>query len=97
MATYITLANWTEKGVGGVKDTVKRGEQVKQLVASMGGEMTHLFWTLGRYDVIAITTAPDDETSAAIGAAIASLGAVRTETLRAFTAAEMGSIVAKIR
>jgi uncharacterized protein with GYD domain len=97
MATYVILANWTEKGVATAKDTVNRADSVKQLVASMGGEMTQIYWTLGRYDIVAIVTAPDEETAAAIGAAVSGLGSVRTESLRAFTASEMTGILSKIR
>ena len=31
MATYILLASYTEQGIKGIKDTVKRTESVKEL------------------------------------------------------------------
>jgi uncharacterized protein with GYD domain len=97
MPRYVELVHWTEQGITNVKDTIQRAEAVKRLVASMGGEMTELLWTQGRYDLVGIMTAPDDETAAAIGLAIGRSGAVRTETLRAFDANEMATIVAKLK
>jgi uncharacterized protein with GYD domain len=96
VASYIVLINWTEKGVSEAKDTVKRSENVRQLAQQMGGDMTTIYWTLGRYDAIAILEAPDDETASAIALRSAGNGAVRTETLRAFDAAEMSAILAKV-
>jgi uncharacterized protein with GYD domain len=96
VANYVVLINWTEKGVSEAKDTVKRSENVRQLAQQMGGDMKTIYWTLGRYDAVAVLEAPDDETATAIALRSAGNGAVRTETLRAFTADEMTAILAKI-
>ena len=96
MANYVVLINWTERGVSEAKDTVKRSENVRQLAQQMGGDMSTIYWTLGRYDAIAVLEAPDDETASAIALRAAGNGAVRTETLRAFTADEMSGILGKI-
>ena len=50
----------------------------------------------GRYDLVEIFEAPDDETAAAVGLRAGMVGAVRTETLRAYDAEEMGRILAKL-
>lgn len=50
----------------------------------------------GRYDLVGIIEAPDDETAAAVGLRAGMAGAVRTETLRAYDAEEMGRILAKL-
>jgi uncharacterized protein with GYD domain len=55
-----------------------------------------LYWTLGSYDIVAIVEAPDVETITAIGLSIGKLGNVRTETLRAFSKAEMAAILNKV-
>jgi len=96
VAQYIILVNWTEQGVSQVKDTVQRSERVRQAAQQLGGDMSAIYWTIGRYDVVAIIEAPDDQTAAAIGLRAAGTGAVRTETLRAFTADEMTGILAKL-
>jgi uncharacterized protein with GYD domain len=51
--------------------------------------------TLGRYDVVEIFDAPDDETAYGIPLDLARHGQVRTETLRAFTRDEAEKIVRK--
>lgn len=96
MPQYVTLVNWTDQGIRDVKQTVQRAEQVREMVRQLGGDMHTLYWTQGRYDLIAITEAPDDETVAAISLRIGATGNVRTEVLRAFGAEEMGGILAKL-
>ena len=51
---------------------------------------------LGRYDMVVVGEAPDDETVAKLALAIGSGGAVRTETLRAFTEDEYRQIIAAL-
>jgi uncharacterized protein with GYD domain len=96
MAHYVVLVNWTDQGVGQVKDTVQRAEQVKQMIEQAGGRMHTLLWTMGRYDLVAVVEAPDDETASAITLRSAGMGTTRTETLRAFTAEEMSAILGKL-
>ena len=96
MATYVVLSSWTDQGARGAKETVQRAEAVQETARKLGGEVKQLFWTMGRYDVVAITEAPDDETATAMAVAIAGSGAVRSETLRAFDADEMTRILAKL-
>src|SRR5262245_54358832 len=54
------------------------------------------FWTLGQYDMVAIVEAPDDISMTALGLSSGALGNVRTQTLRAFTQADMKTIVGKM-
>jgi uncharacterized protein with GYD domain len=95
MATYISLINWTEKGVAEFKDTVDRAEAGKALAARFGGVLKEIYWTVGPYDIVAISEAPDDESATAFALALASQGNVRTTTLRAFTGDEMRGVIAK--
>ena len=76
--------------------TVQRTEQVRRTMESMGGRLETILWTQGRYDLVAVSELPDEETAAAATMRIASQGAVRTEVLRAFDAEEMGRILAKV-
>jgi uncharacterized protein with GYD domain len=96
MLKYVILVNWTEQGARSVTETTQRVEQVRQMIEQMGGRMDTLLWTQGRYDLVGIMEAPDEETAAAVGLRVAMRGAVRTETLRAFDAEEMGRILAKV-
>lgn len=96
MSKYVILVNWTDQGIANAKDTVDRAESFRKMTETMGGSTGELLWTLGRYDIVGFIDAPDDETAAAISMKVSGLGNVRTETLRAFTADEVGSIVGKL-
>lgn len=96
MSRYVILVQWTDQGIRDVTQTLDRAAQVRGLVEQMGGSMPTLLWTQGRYDLVAITEAPDDATVAAISLKIGSSGSVRTEVMRAFDAEEMGGILAKL-
>ena len=96
MANYILLASYSEQGLKGIKDTVKRTEAVRDLAKKAGVAMKESYWTLGQYDIVAVFEAHDDETMTAFALSIAKLGNVKTQTLRAFSAQEMASILGKM-
>ena len=96
MAKYVVLVNWTEQGIRDVKQTVDRTQKVQEMAQQLGGRIETMLWTLGRYDIVAIIDMPDDETAALLGLRIGGLGTVRTETLRAFSAEEMGGIIGRL-
>lgn len=96
MATFVVLGSWTNEGARAAKETVTRAEKVRQLAQSLGGEIKQIYWTMGRYDVMAILEAPDDETATAIAVGIGGAGMVRSETMRAFDADEVTGILAKL-
>lgn len=96
MATYISLISWTDKGVGSYKDTLDRAEAARELAAKMGANLKDIYWTIGPYDIVAVSDAPDDETATAFALALSSQGNVRTTTLRGFSADEMRGVIAKI-
>jgi uncharacterized protein with GYD domain len=95
MATYISLINWTDKGIGQFKSTVERAEAAKQLATKFGGTLKEIYWTVGPYDLVTISEAPDDESATAFSLALGAQGNVRTTTLRAFSASDMRRIVEK--
>jgi uncharacterized protein with GYD domain len=95
MAIYVSLISWTEQGIKGFKDTVDRAEAGKALADKFGGSLKEIYWTLGPYDIVAVSEAPDDETATAFALALSSQGNVRTTTMRAFDADAMKSIIAK--
>ncbi|MFI5446111.1 GYD domain-containing protein [Polaromonas sp. UC242_47] len=96
MLTYIALSNFTDQGIRNVKDTTQRAEAVKEAGKKFGAKMTQIYWTLGKYDVVAIIEAPDDASATAFALAIGMAGNVRTQTLRAYTATEMNGILGKL-
>lgn len=51
---------------------------------------------MGAFDAVFTADAPDDETMTAFAMSMASLGNIRTQTLRAFSVSEMNKIVAML-
>ncbi len=93
MPAYITLYKFTDQGIRTVKDTVKRVKAVKEAASAVGIRVIGVWWTLGQYDLVAISEAPDDETGTRFLLAVGMQGNVRTETMRAFSEEEMERIV----
>ena len=96
MPTYITLFRWTQKGIEKVKDSPGRLDKVKKVIQGAGGTFHAFYMTMGRYDGVTVSEAPNDEAYAKIILAVASGGAVQTETLRAFTEEEYRKIVGSL-
>ncbi len=94
--TYISLVKFTEKGIQNARQTTQRLADWSAKVQSMGVTIKQMYWTLGEYDQVCIFEAPDDETAASVLLAADMLGNIRSQTMRAFTAAEMDKILARI-
>ena len=96
MPTYIGLLHYTRQGIEQIKHGPERLQKAKEAVKAAGGEMKAFYLTMGQYDAVAIIEAPSDEVYAAMILATGAAGAVRTETLRAFTEEEYRKIVATL-
>ena len=95
MATFILLMNFTDQGIRNVKDTLARFEAFKALVEAQGGKVKSAYWTLGSYDVV-FTVEGTEEAIMTTSLKLGSLGNVRTQTLRAFSADEMKNLISKM-
>ena len=96
MATYVILANWTDQGIRNVKDTIQRAQNFRAQCEQRGIKVLSFHWTQGRYDNIVVLEAPDEQTAMASLFASCQMGYIRTETLRAFSEADMGAILQKL-
>ncbi len=95
MSTYVSLINWTDEGAKTASNTVDRAEAAQKVVADMGGSL-QVYWTMGQYDMVAISEFPDDEAAVAFLAKLSSLGNVRTQTMRAFNGDDVRGIMSKM-
>ena len=93
MATYITTIHFTEQGIKAIRDTCDRAAAFKARAKKMGVKVSAMYWTLGAFDGVIVCEAPDEETATAALLHLASRGNVRTQTARAFDAAEMQKIL----
>jgi uncharacterized protein with GYD domain len=96
MPTFIVVANFTDKGIHDAKDTIDRADKFKAIAKNAGVTVKDMYWTIGPFDVLTICEAPDDETATALSLSIAARGYVRTQTLRAFSPADMSKILGKM-
>lgn len=96
METYITFGKFTDQGAANIKEGPARLEAAKQAIEKAGGKWLGWYLTMGRYDFVSITQAPNADMAAAILLAIGSQGNIRTETLRAFPEEEYKNIVANL-
>ncbi len=96
MPTYISLLKWTDRGVRDVSDSPRRLDAAKRAFSNGGGRLTGFYLVLGDYDVVNVGEFPSDEAYMTRILQIASLGAVRTTTLKVFTEEEYRRIIAAI-
>ena len=96
METYITPIRLTQKGLEGVKDSPARLDAAKKAFEAVGGKIKGFFLVTGRYDMIMISEVPDHETGVKLALAIGSAGAIRTETLRAYSEDDYRKIIAAL-
>ena len=90
------LAKYTDQGIRNVKESPKRADAFKQLAKAFGLTVKDFFWTQGRYDVVTIVEAPDESSAMSLSLSLGALGNIRTESFRAFSAADMATIVGKM-
>lgn len=93
MPVYISLMKWTSQGIGGMPAWRNRMEDAERVIEERGGTLIGAYVTLGRYDLVEVFEAPDDETAYQCIVAVARHGSVTTETLRAFTREEADRLI----
>ena len=93
MPTYITLAKFTQKGIEEIKEGPNRLEEAKKTFEAMGAKIKDFYLVTGKYDMVVIVEAQDDETITKLALIIGSKGTSRTVTFRAFTEDEYRKII----
>ncbi len=96
MAWYIVLAKFTEKGRESMQEG-PRSAEFKALAESLDIQVLSFWVTMGRYDVVGVFDAPDDETMAQFLITAGGVGTSITETLRAFSDEEVERISSRVR
>ncbi len=93
LASYIMLWNWTDQGIRNAKDSPQRYESFKKDLEKAGGKLVAGYYTMGEYDGVIILEAPNNEVVMKIILSTASLGNIRTKTLKALPYAEAAKIM----
>jgi uncharacterized protein with GYD domain len=92
MATFISLLNFTDQGIRNVKDSPDRYEAFRAMAEKLGVRVKDMYYTVGHYDVVVVMEGSDEAVTTAL-LKVASLGNVRTETLRGFSLDDMKKIM----
>jgi uncharacterized protein with GYD domain len=93
MATFITTMHFTEQGIKAVRNTCERAAAFKATAQKLGVKVTGIYWTLGAFDGVIVSEAPDEETATAAMLYLGSLGSIRTQMARAYDASEMQKLL----
>ncbi len=96
MATFITTLHFTEQGTKSIRDTCNRAAAFKTAAEKLGIKVLGQYWTLGVFDGVIIFEAADEATATAAMLHLSSQDNIRTQTARAFDAAEMQKIVGRL-
>lgn len=97
MAFYVTLYKLTDQGRKTIKDSPKRArEVVARLEKSAGIKVHHILYTSGRYDMVVVTEAPNDQAANLGALSIMMAGNVVGETLHGYTLDEIEKVVSKL-
>ena len=96
MPHYVTLVRYTHQGISNIKDSPARFDAAKKATEAEGGKVHAWYLTMGQYDAVVISEAPDDDTVAKLALAAAGRGNVRTETVRAFDENEAKRLAAEL-
>jgi uncharacterized protein with GYD domain len=96
MSTYIALVNFTDQGIRHIRQTTQRAKGLVQAAAKLGIQIKDIYWTMGPFDAVFTAEAPDDESMTALTVSMASIGNIRTQTMRAFSAQQMDQILGKL-
>ncbi len=97
MPGYVCLMKFTHQGITTVKEMpTKRLPMVKAMAEKMGARVVGVWLTMGRYDLLAVVDAPNDQVASILALALASQGNTTTETMRAFSEEEFTELIAKL-
>lgn len=96
MGIFVILGNLTQQGIKTIKGSEKRQKQAAEIIESVGGKLLGLYYTIGRYDWVAIVEGPSIEDAMKALFIFGMGGTNRTETLVAITGEEAVKIIAEL-
>ena len=96
MSKYLIAANYTLKGLEGVraKGAASRVDAIRTMVEGMGGSLESFHFAFGDTDVFVLAEMPDDKAAAAVAFAVSSAGGATTRTTKLLTPEEVDAALA---
>ena len=95
MATFIALMNFTDQGIKNVKESPDRYKKFRAMAEERGVTFKDVYWTVGQYDMVVVLEGTDEAVTTAL-LKLGSLGNVRSQTLRGYSADEFKSIISNL-
>jgi uncharacterized protein with GYD domain len=95
MATFVTLASFTDQGIRNVKDSPDRLGAFRAMAEKLGVTIKSAHYTVGAYDLVTVVEGSDEAGTSAL-LTLGSLGNIRTQTMRAFSPDEMKTIISRM-
>jgi len=96
MPLFVCSLSWTEQGIRAIKDVPKRAKAARELASKVGVTVKDVYLTSGDRDLLIILDAPNADNVAKFALMLSSQGNVRTHTSRAWTEAEMISLISSL-
>src|SRR5712691_262291 len=93
MATYVSLIQYTQKGIESIKESPKRLDTARKAFEAEGAKLKDFYLVMGEYDIVIVVDAPNDEVVAKVSLMLGSKGNVKTRTSRAFTESEYRKLI----
>ncbi|MDM8522414.1 GYD domain-containing protein [Desulfococcaceae bacterium HSG8] len=97
MPNFISLVKWTDQGIRNIKESPERLDKARDAFEKNGAKLKDFYLSLGQYDMIIFSEAPDAETIAKVWITAGTAGAVRTETFQVFTEEAYRDIIASVK
>jgi uncharacterized protein with GYD domain len=92
MARYVTLIRFTDQGARAIRKTTARALAFKKTAEKAGIAVEAQLWTAGACDGVLILSGDEKKVLRCL-TQLAALGNVRTETMQAFDAKELKTII----
>jgi len=96
MPHYVSFLKWTEQGIKSVKDSPRRAEAARKLAEQMGGKIW-IWYTMGKYDLVAISEFPDDAAANKYFLTVGSWGNVRTTSMKAWSEQDFAKLIGEMQ
>ena len=96
MPSFVLLLNYTDEGMRNIKYLPQHVSAFRQAISVAGGQLSHVYMTMGQFDMVVIVEAASDVDCATLALGLSSLGNVRCTTLKAFGEDDLPLIVENI-
>ncbi|MFX1483062.1 MAG: GYD domain-containing protein [Promethearchaeota archaeon] len=93
---FVLLGHLTEQGIKNLKMAEQREKKANEILDKLGCKLLNMYYTMGRYDWVAIAEGPDIQTAMKALFMFGISGTDRTETLVAITVEEARKLIEEI-